>query len=119
MVVLWLLMFRGVALVLRGHIASPLWRDFWDTAFSLSSTLLIVLFGVALGNLIRGVPLDADGYFVGTFAFLLNPYAVGVALLAVMTLAQHGLTFLTMRINGPPAERARRRVRSNPRAPHV
>jgi cytochrome d ubiquinol oxidase subunit II len=107
MLVLWLLMFRGIALELRSHFASRIWHEFWDTAFSLSSTLLIVLFGVAIGNLIRGVPLDADGYFTGTFAFLLNPYAVGVALLAVMTLGQHGLTFLMIRIKGAPAERAR------------
>jgi cytochrome bd ubiquinol oxidase subunit II len=107
MLVLWLLMFRGIALELRSHFASRIWHEFWDTAFSLSSTLLIVLFGVAIGNLVRGVPLDTDGYFTGTFAFLLNPYAVGVGLLAVMTLAQHGLTFLMIRIKGPPAERAR------------
>jgi cytochrome d ubiquinol oxidase subunit II len=108
MLVLWLLMFRGIALELRNHFTNDIWRDFWDAAFSLSSLLLIVLFGVAIGNLIRGVPLDADGYFTGTFAFLLNPYALGVALLAVTTLAQHGLMFLMMRIDGPPAERARR-----------
>jgi cytochrome d ubiquinol oxidase subunit II len=108
MLVLWLLMFRGIALELRNHFTNDLWRDFWDAAFSLSSLLLIVLFGVAIGNLIRGVPLDADGYFTGTFAFLLNPYALGVALLALTTLAQHGLMFLMMRINGPPAERAHR-----------
>ena len=108
MLVLWLLMFRGIALELRNHFTNAVWHDFWDAAFSLSSLLLIVLFGVAIGNLIRGVPLDANGYFTGTFAFLLNPYALGVALLAVTTLAQHGLTFLMMRIDGSPAERARR-----------
>ena len=107
MLVLWLLMFRGIALELRGHFANRIWHEFWDAAFSLSSTLLIVLFGVAIGNLIRGVPLDADGYFTGTFAFLLNPYSIGVGFLAVMTLAQHGFTFLMIRINGSPAERAR------------
>jgi len=107
MLILWLLMFRGIALELRNHFAGRIWRDFWDTAFSLSSTLLILLFGIAIGNLVRGVPLDADGYFTGTFAFLLNPYAVGVGLLAVISLAQHGLTFLMLRIAGPPAERAR------------
>ncbi|HEV3156065.1 MAG TPA: cytochrome d ubiquinol oxidase subunit II [Candidatus Baltobacteraceae bacterium] len=107
MVVLWLLMFRGIALELRSHFESRIWHDFWDTAFSLSSTLLILLFGVALGNLVRGVPLDADGYFTGTFAFLLNPYALGVGVLAVVTLAQHGLVWVMIRIEGPPAERAR------------
>jgi cytochrome d ubiquinol oxidase subunit II len=107
MVILWLLMFRGIALELRGHFSSTVWQDFWDAAFSLSSVLLILLFGVAIGNLIRGVPLDANGYFIGTFAFLINPYAVGVSLLALSALTHHGLAFLMMRIAGPPAERAR------------
>lgn len=107
-VVLWLLMFRGIAMELRNHLASELWRQFWDAAFWLSSLLLIALFGVALGNLLRGVPLDERGYFIGTFAFLLNPYALLVALFAVATLVQHGAAFVLLRIDGPPAVRALR-----------
>jgi cytochrome d ubiquinol oxidase subunit II len=107
-VVLWLLMFRGISLELRGHLESDLWRQFWDAAFWLSSALLIVLFGVALGNLVRGVPLDAKGYFQGSFAFLLNPYALLVALFGVASLAHHGAAFAVVRIEGPPAARARR-----------
>jgi cytochrome d ubiquinol oxidase subunit II len=110
MVVLWLLMFRGIALELRHHLPGDLWRGFWDAAFFASSALLIVLFGVAIGNLLRGVPLDADGYFQGTFAFLLNPYALGVGLFALIALAMHGGTFLMFRIAGPLAERARSAV---------
>jgi cytochrome d ubiquinol oxidase subunit II len=108
MVVLWMLMFRGIAMELRDHFASDLWRQFWDVAFWLSSTLLIVLFGVALGNLLRGVPLDAHGYFAGTFAFLLNPYALLVGLFALVALAQHGAAFAMARIDGAPAVRAAR-----------
>jgi cytochrome d ubiquinol oxidase subunit II len=111
MVVLWLLMFRGIAMELRDHLASELWRQFWDVAFWLSSSLLIVLFAVALGNLLRGVPLDARGYFTGTFAFLLNPYALLVALFGLATLAQHGAAFAIVRIDGEPAERAARLLR--------
>ncbi len=107
-VVLWMLMFRGIALELRDHLDSHLWRQFWDAAFWFSSLLLVVLFGVALGNLVRGVPLDAHGYFTGTFAFLLNPYALMVAFFAVAALAQHGATFALLRIEGIPAERAQR-----------
>ncbi len=106
MVVLWLLMFRGISLELREHLSSDLWHQFWDAAFWASSTLLIVLFGVALGNLIRGVPLDASGYFQGSFSFLLNPYAIAVALLAVCVLGFHGAAFARLRIDGPPAARA-------------
>ncbi len=108
MVVLWLLMFRGIAIELRGHFESRVWRELWDAAFSLSSTLLILVFGVAIGNLVRGLPLDAAGYFQGTFAFLLNPYALGIGVLALLTLAQHGLAFLALRIEGEFAQRARR-----------
>ncbi|MGA8535507.1 MAG: cytochrome d ubiquinol oxidase subunit II, partial [Candidatus Tumulicola sp.] len=108
MIVLWMLMFRGIAMELRNHLASDLWRQFWDVAFWLSSSLLIVLFGVALGNLVRGVPLGAHGYFLGTFGFLLNPYALLVAAFGVAVLAQHGATFAMLRIDGEPALRAAR-----------
>ena len=105
-VVLWLLMFRGVALELRQHFPTELWHQFWDVAFSISSALLVVIFGVALGNLLRGVPLSSDGYFQGTFAFLLNPYALLVGAFALAALMLHGSVFATMRIDGEPAERA-------------
>jgi cytochrome bd ubiquinol oxidase subunit II len=107
-VVLWLLMFRGIALELRGHFPSELWHQFWDAAFSCSSALLIVVFGVALGNLLRGVPLDAAGYFQGTFALLLNPYALLVGLFALAALAQHGAAFLAMRVEGAFGQKAAR-----------
>ena len=109
-VVLWMLMFRGIAMELRDHLDSDLWRQFWDVAFWLSSLVLVVLFGVALGNLVRGLPLDAHGYFTGTFEFLLNPYALLVAVFAVAALAQHGAAFALLRIEGAPAERAARLI---------
>jgi cytochrome d ubiquinol oxidase subunit II len=111
MIVLWLLMFRGIALELRGHIASDLWRDFFDVTFALASGLLALLFGVALGNILRGLPLGASHYFKGTFTFLLNPYAVGVGLLVVLSLSLHGATWIAMRVEGKPAERAKRAER--------
>lgn len=110
-VVLWLLMFRGIAMELRGHFESELWHQFWDVAFAIPSGLLILIFGVALGNLLRGVPLDEREYFQGTFAFLLNPYALLVGVFAVATLAQHGAIFLAMRVDGPPAARSLALVR--------
>jgi cytochrome bd ubiquinol oxidase subunit II len=109
-VVLWLLMFRGIAMELRSHFPSEIWHQFWDFCFAASSALLILLFGVALGNLLRGVPLGPEGYFEGTFDELLNPYAVLVGVFAVVALALHGTTFLVMRTQGPAAERARRLV---------
>jgi cytochrome bd ubiquinol oxidase subunit II len=107
-VVLWLLMVRGIAMELREHFQSELWHQFWDTAFVISSALLIFVLGIALGNLLRGLPLDREGYFQGTFSLLLNPYALIVGALAVVTLGLHGATFAAMRIDGAPGERARR-----------
>ena len=98
-IVLWLFMVRGMSIELRGHFASDLWRGFWDVAFSISSALLALVFGVALGNIIRGVQLDAGGYFTGTLAFLLNGYAIGVGVLALVALAMHGAAFLWMRVD--------------------
>jgi cytochrome d ubiquinol oxidase subunit II len=105
-IVLWLLMFRGIAMELREHFASELWHQFWDTAFVASSVLLVFVLGIALGNLLRGLPLNRDGYFQGTFSFLLNPYALLVGIFAVATLAVHGATFAALRIDGPPGDRA-------------
>jgi cytochrome bd ubiquinol oxidase subunit II len=113
-VALWLLMFRGIAMELRAHFPSRLWHEFWDAAFALSSGLLVFIFGISLGNLLRGLPLDATGYFQGTFARLLNPYALLVGIFALGVLGQHGAAFAAMRIDGPPATRARRLLKVSP-----
>jgi cytochrome d oxidase, subunit II (cydB) len=63
MIVLWLLIVRGISIEFRNHLTSPTWAPAWDAGFAFSSALLIVFFGVALGNLLRGVPLDASGEF--------------------------------------------------------
>ena len=107
MVALWLLMIRGIAIELRGHFRSDLWHGFWDAAFSVSSALLAFIFGVAIGNIVRGLPLDANGYFAGTFSFLLNPYAAGVGLLALVALAMHGAAFVWWRSPAELGKRAR------------
>ena len=107
MVVLWLLMFRGVSLELRTHLPSRIWHEFWDACFFLGSVLLVLLFGVALGNMLRGLPLNPSGFFLGTFAFLLNPYALMVAFFAIAALALHGAAFLMLRLDGPPSVRVR------------
>ena len=88
-----------------------LWYRFFDVTFALASGLLALLFGVALGNIIRGVPLGSSHYFEGTFTFLLNPYALGVGLLAVVALALHGAAWIAMRVDGKAGERAARAVR--------
>src|SRR5580692_1563176 len=63
MIVLWLLILRGIAIESRSHQENPLWREFWDTVFSLSSALLAIVLGTSLGNVVRGVPVDQTGFF--------------------------------------------------------
>ncbi len=63
MIVLWLIILRGVSIELRGHSSEPLWRTFFEAIFFLSSALLATFFGAALANVVRGVPIGADGYF--------------------------------------------------------
>src|SRR5881275_3572100 len=70
--VLWLLVGRGLALELRHQIDHPLWRSACDAVFCLASGALALVFGVALGNVVRGVPLNADGYFHLTLFATLN-----------------------------------------------
>src|SRR5580765_5187483 len=65
--ILWCLLLRGIALEVGGHINDGMWQAFWDHVFALASLLLAVLFGVAAGNLARGVPLESDGTFSMAF----------------------------------------------------
>src|SRR6188472_4196283 len=60
MMVLWVLILRGISIEFRAHVGDGMWRSFWDGTFSFASILAPILFGAALGNLIRGVPLDVD-----------------------------------------------------------
>jgi len=100
MLVLAALMFRAVSMEFRGKVDSARWRTAWDYAFAISSLLLPVLFGVALGNILRGVPLAADGTYSGTFLGLLNPYAVLVGVLTLETFVMHGAVFLFGKAEG-------------------
>ncbi len=115
MLVLWLLMFRGLALELRSHFVDPLWRAFWDAAFSVASLLLAIVFGAALGNLLRGVPLNQEGYFFTPFwtTFTTGPtqgildwFTVLMGLAVAVILAVHGAGYLAMKTVGKLAQRA-------------
>src|ERR1700733_6444770 len=63
MMVLWLLMLRGISLEFRGHVRGPVWVPLCDAVFCGASALLAIFFGAALGNVVRGLPLDASGFF--------------------------------------------------------
>lgn len=108
MLVLWLLILRGVSIEFRGQSRNPLWRALWDAGFWVGSVLLALLLGVALGNVVRGLPVGADGYFQGTFALMLNPYALLTGILSVVVLAWHGSNYLRVKTEGALFERAAR-----------
>jgi cytochrome bd ubiquinol oxidase subunit II len=108
MLVLWLLLLRGIGIEFRHQIHHALWEDFWDVVFSLASVLLALLFGVALGNVLRGVPFEANGEFRGSFTVLLNPFSIAGGLLGVVTLAMHGACWAALKTDGALQERARR-----------
>jgi len=116
MIVLWLLMLRGLGIELRHHINHPMWKTFWDSVFALGSTLLAIFFGAALGNVVRGVPLQADGYFFEplwtTFtvvpeAGILDWFTVTMGLVALFTLMAHGANYLAMKTEGLLQSRSR------------
>ena len=104
MIVLWLLVLRGVSLELRNHIDVGVWRALLDGVFGLSSALLTIFFGAALANVLRGVPLQADGYFFlplwtnwqpGAAPGILDWYTVIGGLVAFVALTLHGALWLT------------------------
>jgi cytochrome d ubiquinol oxidase subunit II len=109
MIVLWLLILRGVAIEFRSHQENPLWREFWDTVFSLASMLLAVVFGTSLGNLVRGVPLGMYGlsgmplftkFLPGTEPAIFDWYTTLVGLFTLCALAGHGALYLIWRTTG-------------------
>jgi cytochrome bd ubiquinol oxidase subunit II len=114
-IVLWLFMFRGLALELRSHLEHPLWRQLCDVTFSGASLLLAVVFGAALGNLIRGVPLNREGYFfvalwtdflAGPEPGILDWFTVLMGLASAAILALHGANYLAMKTKGELYARA-------------
>jgi cytochrome bd ubiquinol oxidase subunit II len=113
--ILWCLILRGIALEVGGHIDDRMWQGFWDFIFVLANTLLAILFGVAAGNMARGVPLASDGTFSMAFftdftprgyVGLLDWYTVSVALFAAVALAAHGATYLTLKTQGSVHDRS-------------
>jgi cytochrome bd ubiquinol oxidase subunit II len=116
MIVLWLLILRGVSIEFRSQQANPLWRQFWDTAFSVASALLAVVLGTSLGNVVRGVPLDATGFFAiplftnfqpGAEPGIFDWYTTLVGVFTLCVLAGHGALYLVWKTAGPVQERSR------------
>ena len=106
LLVLVALIIRGVAFEYRGKRDNSNWRRGWDTAIVLGSLLPAILWGVAFGNVLRGIPLNADHNFTGNFFTFLNPYSLlgGLTTLALFTL--HGAFFLALKTTGDLRELA-------------
>lgn len=102
------LMFRAAAIEFRSKTASSEWRQIWDSVFFVASILVAFIIGVILGNLILGVPIDAEQNFVGTFADFLRPYAVLVGLLSLSLFTMHGAIYLYMKTEGEAHDTVRR-----------
>jgi cytochrome d ubiquinol oxidase subunit II len=110
MMVLWLLILRGIAIEFRSKVEHPLWHTFFDFVFAFASTFMAVVLGVALGNLVRGVPLDETGWFqedlftnlrpTGTRLGAIDVYTALVGLFSLAALTAHGATYLVLKTNG-------------------
>ncbi len=117
MIVLWLLILRGIAIEFRNHVDSAMWRSFWDAVFGGSSALLALLLGVALGNVVRGVSLDSNGYFFlplwtdfrpGQEAGIVDWYTLSTGAASLTALSVHACAWVILKTNGDLQTRCRR-----------
>src|SRR5579884_598538 len=121
MIVLWLLILRAVSIEFRNHVNSAVWIPVWDAGFAVSSLLLAVFFGAALGNVIRGVPLSASGDFFlplwtnlmpGREPGVLDWYTALTGVAALAALAEHGALWAAYKTGGGLEARSRAAARS-------
>src|SRR6266540_5599919 len=108
LIILVALILRGVAFEYRGKVDSPLWRKWWDACIVGGSLVPALLWGVAFGNILRGVKLDAKHEYVGSFFDLLNPYALLGGLTTLTLFALHGAVFVALKTTGEVRLHARR-----------
>jgi cytochrome bd ubiquinol oxidase subunit II len=115
MMVLWLLVLRGTSVEFRSHVVSEIWASFWDAVFAISGILLAIFYGAALGNVVRGVPLDSSGHFFaplwtnfvpGENPGVLDWYTILVGVAALAVLALHGALWVALKTEGAVNERA-------------
>jgi cytochrome d ubiquinol oxidase subunit II len=94
------LIFRAVSFEFRKY-SDPDKKKYWDLAFGIGSLIPAILYGVAIGNILRGLPLDETGLFHGSFIGLLNPYSIIVGLVSLTMFFMHGAIYLTLKTDGP------------------
>ena len=106
------LIFRAVAIEFRSKHESARWRTNWDVSFAVASLVIALLAGVALGNMIVGIPLDKDFEYTGGFFNLLNPYSLLVGITTVSLFAMHGSIYAVLKTEGELQEKAKRWISS-------
>ncbi len=105
LLILFGLIFRGVAFEFRGKVEGEAWKKGWDAAIFLGSLVPALLFGVAFGNIFQGLPMDDKGYH-GSLFTLLNPYGILTGLLFVLMFLNHGALWLLVKTTGEVEKRA-------------
>lgn len=101
------LIVRGVAFEFRSKDESPVWRSTWDWMIFIGSVVPALLWGVAVTNLIKGVPINEKMIYVGTFFDLLSPYTLVGGLAFLLVFLFHGALYLTLKVEGEMIERVR------------
>lgn len=107
MILLAGIIFRAVAIEFRSKQPMAWWRWGFDIAFSLASLIIVLMLGVLMGNLVRGIPLDAYKEFTGDLEGLLNPYALLVGVMTVALFSMHGAIYLVMKTEGELHDKVR------------
>lgn len=107
---LLVLILRALAIEFRSKRPGARWRTTWDWFFFGSSAGITFLLGVALGNVLRGVALDADGNINENLVDLLSPYALALGVVSVLMLTLHGAIYLTLKLEGDLLARVERLV---------
>lgn len=107
LLILVALIVRGVAFEYRGKIDDPAWKRRWDLCIVFGSTVPALLWGVAFANIVRGVPIDADGNYTGNLLTLLNPYGLLGGLATVALFCTYGAIFVALKTLGPIRQNAR------------
>ena len=112
LLVLFALFFRPVGFEYRSKVEDPRWRGAWDWGLTIGGAVPSLVFGVAFGNLLLGVPFGIDEFmrstYTGSFWALLNPFALVAGLVSLGMLVMHGATYLQMRTAGDLHERVRK-----------
>ena len=115
LLVLFALFLRPVGFDYRSKVDDPRWRNLWDWGLFVGGAVPALVFGVAFGNLLQGVPFELDRFmrstYTGTFLQLLNPFALLAGIVSLSMLIMHGAVYMQIRTEGVLNTRARKAVR--------